>query len=153
MDPPGRTSISGGESSKRFDVTSRRERIPQRRFHVRADASTGVLHVKVWGFWDIDEGKAYLDDFRQKAATLLHLGKPWYVLADIADFPPQRPEVSPYVEQTMAYAVEHGMRKAANLVNSALSKMQISRLSAAMGLPEYSFFTAEADAIAWLLKG
>ncbi|WP_437276913.1 serine/threonine-protein kinase [Sorangium sp. So ce375] len=153
LDPPGRTSISGSESSRRFDLTSRRERIPQRRFHVRADASTGVLHVKVWGFWDIDEGKAYLDDFRQKAATLLHLGKPWYVLADIADFPPQRPEVSPYVEQTMAYAVEHGMRKAANLVNSALSKMQISRLSAAMGLPEYSFFTAEADALAWLLKG
>lgn len=125
----------------------------QRRFHVRADTVTGVLHVKVWGFWDVDEGKAYLDDFRQKASTLLNLGKPWYVLADIADFPPQKPDVSPYVEQTMAYAVEHGMRKAANLVNSALSKMQISRLSAAMGLPEYSFFTAEADALAWLLKG
>ncbi|WP_441291196.1 serine/threonine protein kinase [Sorangium sp. KYC3313] len=153
LDPPGRTGLSGSEPPRRSELTSRRERAPQRRFNVRPDTSTGVLHVKVWGFWDIDEGKAYLDDFRQKASTLLNLGKPWYVLADIADFPPQKPEVSPYVEQTMAYAVEHGMRKAANLVNSALSKMQISRLSAAMGLPEYSFFTAEADAVAWLLKG
>ncbi len=150
---PGRTSSSTGEPSRKSDPASRRERATQRRFHVRADTVTGVLHVKVWGFWDVDEGKAYLDDFRHKASTLLHLGKPWYVLADIADFPPQKPDVSPYVEQTMAYAVEHGMRKAANLVNSALSKMQISRLSAAMGLPEYSFFTAEADALAWLLKG
>ncbi|WP_437722565.1 serine/threonine-protein kinase [Sorangium sp. So ce861] len=150
---PVRTSSSAGEPSRKSDPTSRRERAGQRRFHVRADTTTGVLHVKVWGFWDIDEGKAYLDEFRQKAATLLTLGKPWYVLADIADFPPQKPDVSPYVEQTMAYAVGHGMRKAANLVNSALSKMQISRLSAAMGLPEYSFFTAEADALAWLLKG
>ncbi|WP_437304907.1 protein kinase domain-containing protein [Sorangium sp. So ce388] len=153
LEAPGRTSASGGEPSRRTDPTSRRDRVPQRRFQVRPDAATGVLHVKVWGFWDVDEGRAYLDDFRQKASTLLHLGKPWYVLADIADFPPQKPDVSPYVEQTMAYAVEHGMRKAANLVNSALSKMQISRLSAAMGLPEYSFFTSEADAIAWLLKG
>ncbi|KYF56024.1 hypothetical protein BE08_25565 [Sorangium cellulosum] len=115
--------------------------------------TTGILHVKVWGFWDVEEAKAYLDEFRQKASTLLHLGKPWYVLADIADFPPQKPDVSPYVGQTMAYAVEHDMRRAANLVHSALSKMQISRLSASMGLPEYSFFTSEADAIAWLLKG
>ncbi|WP_437658324.1 serine/threonine-protein kinase [Sorangium sp. So ce1182] len=153
LEAPSRTSASGGEPSRRSDPTSRRDRVPQRRFQVRADTVTGVLHVKVWGFWDVDEGRAYLDDFRYKASTLLHLGKPWYVLADIADFPPQKPDVSPYVEQTMAYAVEHGMRRAANLVNSALSKMQISRLSAAMGLPEYSFFTSEADALAWLLKG
>ncbi|MGK3985421.1 protein kinase [Sorangium sp. So ce136] len=153
LEAPSRTSASGGEPSRRSEPTSRRDRVPQRRFQVRADTGTGVLHVKVWGFWDVDEGRAYLDDFRYKASTLLHLGKPWYVLADIADFPPQRPDVSPYVEQTMAYAVEHGMRRAANLVNSALSKMQISRLSAAMGLPEYSFFTSEADALAWLLKG
>ncbi|WP_437754057.1 protein kinase domain-containing protein [Sorangium sp. So ce1389] len=153
LEAPSRTSASGGEPSRRSEPTSRRDRVPQRRFQVRADTATGVLHVKVWGFWDVDEGRAYLDDFRQKASTLLHLGKPWYVLADIADFPPQKPDVSPYVEQTMAYAVEHGMRRAANLVNSALSKMQISRLSAAMGLPEYSFFTSEADALAWLLKG
>ncbi|AUX47038.1 uncharacterized protein SOCE26_085500 [Sorangium cellulosum] len=150
---PSRPSL--GEPSRRPgpEPTSRRERPPQRRFQVRADTTTGVLHVKVWGFWDVDEGRAYLDDFRSKASTLLGLGKPWYVLADIADFPPQRPDVSPYVEQTMAFAAGNGMRRAANLVNSALSKMQISRLSAAMGLPEYSFFTTEADALAWLFKG
>ncbi|WP_437632070.1 serine/threonine protein kinase [Sorangium sp. So ce854] len=152
LETSGRTS-STGEPSRRSDPTSRRERVSQRRFQIRADVTTGILHVKVWGFWDVEEAKAYLDEFRQKASTLLHLGKPWYVLADIADFPPQKPDVSPYVGQTMAYAVEHDMRRAANLVHSALSKMQISRLSASMGLPEYSFFTSEADAIAWLLKG
>ncbi|WP_437777433.1 serine/threonine-protein kinase [Sorangium sp. So ce1097] len=152
LETSGRTS-SAGEPSRRSDPTSRRERVSQRRFQIRADVMTGILHVKVWGFWDVEEAKAYLDEFRQKASTLLHLGRPWYVLADIADFPPQKPDVSPYVGQTMAYAVEHDMRRAANLVHSALSKMQISRLSASMGLPEYSFFTSEADAIAWLLKG
>ncbi|KYF77919.1 hypothetical protein BE11_51005, partial [Sorangium cellulosum] len=151
LETSSRTTSSTGEPSRRTDPTSRRERASQRRFQIRADLATGILHVKVWGFWDIEEAKAYLDDFRQKASALLHLGRPWYVLADIADFPPQKPDVSPYVGQTMAYAVEHDMRRAANLVHSALSKMQISRLSAAMGLPEYSFFTSEADAIAWLL--
>jgi serine/threonine protein kinase len=132
-------------------TSSRRERVPQRRFQVTTDPSTGILRVKVWGFWDIEEGKAYLEEFRQKASTLL--GKPWYVLADIADFQAQKPDVSPYVEQTMTFARENGMRRAANLVNSALSKMQISRLSADTGLPEYSFFTVESQAVAWLLKG
>jgi serine/threonine-protein kinase len=144
-------SLAPSRRSPESLAPSRRDRAPQRRFHVKPEPATGILRVKVWGFWDVEEGKAYLEEFRQKARTLL--GKPWYVLADIADFQAQRPDVSPYVEQTMAFARENGMRRAANLVNSALSKMQISRLSADTGLPEYSFFTEESQAVAWLLKG
>jgi serine/threonine-protein kinase len=52
----------------------------------------------------------------------------------------------------MEFAASHGMLRAANLVHSALSKMQIARLSKDMGLPEYSFFTSEEEAVAWLLR-
>jgi serine/threonine protein kinase len=153
---PRLVTSPGGEPSRRSEipsqreVPSRRERASQRRFQVKPDPSTRILRVKVWGFWDAEEGRAYLEEFLQKAATLIN--KPWYVLADISEFPPQKPDVSPFVEQTMAYARENNLLKAANLVSSALTKMQISRLSADIGLPEYSFFTAEAQAVAWLLK-
>jgi serine/threonine-protein kinase len=73
------------------------------------------------------------------------------VLADIADFAAQKPDVSAYVERTMALARENGMVRAANLVSSALSRMQIARLSAETGLPAFSFFQSEADAVRWLL--
>jgi len=79
------------------------------------------------------------------------IGRPWYVLADISEFTAQKPEVSALVEQTMAFALSHGMVKAANLVSSSLGKMQIARLSQAMGLPEFSFFQTERQAIEWLL--
>lgn len=115
-----------------------------------ADLSTGIVRLKVWGFWDVDEGKAYLDEFRAQASRVI--GRPWYVLADISEFAAQKPEVNAYVEKTMEFAVQNRMVRAANLVSSALSKMQIARLSMDMGLPEYSFFQVESEAVAWLLS-
>jgi serine/threonine-protein kinase len=122
-----------------------------RRFHISVDTTTRILRLKVWDFWDIEEAKAYLEDFREKARRVE--GGPWYVLADISDFKAQRPEVNVFVQKTMEYARANGLRRAANLVSSALSQMQIARLSRDMGLPEYSFFTSAEDAIAWLLRG
>jgi serine/threonine-protein kinase len=53
----------------------------------------------------------------------------------------------------MAFARQNGMVRAANLVSSALPKMAIARMSAEMGLPAFSFFSSEAEAITWLLRG
>ncbi|EYF06883.1 serine/threonine-protein kinase [Chondromyces apiculatus] len=141
----------------------------QRRFRITADLTNCIVRLKVWGFWDLAEGKAYVDEFLQKAtlvaqeaasrspASTLAPGAdptlPWYVLADISEFSAQKPEVNACVEKTMEFARQHRMRRAANLVSSALSKMQIGRLSMDMKLPEYSFFQVEADAVAWLLRG
>lgn len=119
-------------------------------FQVEIDYPRAILRVKVWGFWTVDDAKAYVEAFRQKAALLV--GEPWYVLADISEFAAQKPEVSAFVEQTMAFAVDNGMVRAANLVDSALGKMQIARLSQATGLPEFSFFQSEQDAIRWLIS-
>ncbi|HSN97229.1 MAG TPA: serine/threonine-protein kinase, partial [Candidatus Nanopelagicales bacterium] len=155
--PPSSPSASSRPSSPtpvRADLltpTSQRSRVPQRRFQVRADESNGIVHLKVWGFWDVDEARAYLDEFRAQASRVSQ--GPWYVLADISEFAAQKPEVSVFVEKTMEFAREHQMRRAANLVSSALSRMQIARLSMDMGLPEYSFFQSEADAVTWLLRG
>ena len=94
----------------------------------------------------------YTETEEFKAKANMAAGRPWYVLADIADFSAQKPEVNVYVEKTMAYARANGMVRAANLVSSALSKMQISRLSQETGLPSFSFFQAESEAIRWLIS-
>lgn len=118
-------------------------------FFVEVDMRLAIVKVKVWGFWTVEDGQAYVDEFKRVAQKVL--GRPWYVLADISEFTAQKPEVSALVEQTMAYATANGLVKAANLVSSSLGKMQIARLSQAMGLPEFSFFQTERQAIEWLL--
>jgi serine/threonine protein kinase len=123
---------------------------PTYRFQITSDLSRCILKLRVWGFWTIDEAKAYWNEFQNKARPLLD--KPWYVLADIADFPPQKAEVNELLEKPMVFARERGMVRAANLVtSSALSKMLISRLSTGTGL-SHSFFSSEAEALEWLLQ-
>lgn len=117
-------------------------------FSVAVDRERSIVRMKLWGFWTVDDAKAYWEEFITKAATVV--GKPWYVLADVADFAVQRPDVNAYIEKTMVYARANGMVRAANLVSNALSKMQIARLSQETGLPSFSFFQSEADAIRWL---
>lgn len=157
-DSSRRPALTHGTGKATLGAPLRRNRSVERRFTVRADPGTGILRLKVWGFWDVAEGKAYLEEFRRVASNLLEgrtnagSKRRWYVLADISEFPAQKPEVNVFVEQTMAYATANGMLKAANLVSSALTRMQIGRLSADMGLPEFSFFTSEAEAVAWLLR-
>jgi serine/threonine protein kinase len=119
-------------------------------FIVELDNRRAIVKVKVWGFWTVEDGQAYLDEFKRVASKVI--GRPWYVLADISEFTAQKPEVSALVEQTMAFATSNGLVKAANLVSSTLGKMQISRLSQAMGLPEFSFFQTEKQAVDWLLS-
>jgi serine/threonine-protein kinase len=125
--------------------------VAKKGFLVTVDCATNVVRVYVWGFWDIKDGKGYWEEFERKTRPLL--GKPWYVLANITHFPPQKPEVSVFVEKTMKHARENGLVRAANLVSSALGRMQIQRLSVETGLPLYSFFTTDGDALRWLLTG
>jgi hypothetical protein len=117
-------------------------------FTVAVDRERSIVRMKLWGFWTVDDAKAYWEEFTTKAATVA--GKPWCVLADVADFAVQRPDVNAYIEKTMLYARANGMVRAANLVSNALSKMQVARLSQETGLPSFSFFPSEADAIRWL---
>ncbi len=139
--------VGKAESSSMVPVTS--VGLKKKGFLVELDQRRAIVKVKVWGFWTVEDGQAYVDEFKRAATRVL--GRPWYVLADISDFTAQKPEVSALVEQTMAFATSNGLVKAANLVSSSLGKMQISRLSQAMGLPEFSFFQTERQAIEWLL--
>lgn len=141
---PSKTDAGGAAAAPVTSVG-----LKKKGFIVELDNRRAIVKVKVWGFWTVEDGQAYVDEFKRVASKVI--GRPWYVLADISEFTAQKPEVSALVEQTMAFATSNGLVKAANLVNSSLGKMQISRLSQAMGLPEFSFFQNERQAIEWLL--
>lgn len=50
----------------------------------------------------------------------------------------------------MRHAAASGMKRAANIVNSAMTEMQIRRLSEETGLPVFSFFKSVKEGVQWL---
>lgn len=113
------------------------------------DAPRRLLRFRFWGFWKEALGIAYREDCFAAMREVSMRGK-WFVLADLTDYPPQRPDVQACHAATMVRAHELGMHAAANLVNVTLSQMQIRRLSEQSGLPEFAFFQSEAKALAYI---
>ena len=120
------------------------------KFIFEVDGVKKILKFKMIGSWDIKDGDDWGEEFKQKSKSLL--GGKWYVLADLSEFPAQKSEIQQKLAELMEFAGKNGMKKAANLVQKQLSKMQIERLSAESGLPAFSFFQDENEAIEWLVK-
>ncbi len=118
-------------------------------FEVSIDRLRRVLRFRFWGLWEEPLGRA----FRDTALAGMHqLGRAhaWMVLADISKYPPQKPEVQKFHAELMSKAPALGCVRAANLVDNAVSALQIRRLSEESGLPDFSFFRSEAEALKWL---
>jgi hypothetical protein len=118
-------------------------------FLVEINSKTSVVYLKVWGLWEEADGLAYFNYFKDKVTPLL--GKKWYVVADISEFPAQKDTVNVQIGRTMELATKGGMAKAADIVSSAMTQLQIKRLSQEMGIPEFAFFKDRASAEAWVV--
>ena len=124
---------------------------PRSGYVVRVERERRLVRLEVWGFWTVDQARAYYEEFARVTQPLW--GKRWRVLANTADFAAQKPDVSAFVERTMEVAQKQGCVRAANIVSSTLTKMQLARMSAEQGLPSFAFFQDEAEALTWLLDG
>lgn len=119
-------------------------------FEIRLDASTRVVRFDFWGFWGLELGAAFRDAAIEAMRAASSQG-PFFVLANLGDYPPQKPEVQACHQEAMVAAHRFGLVRAANLVSSAMSQLQIQRLSVESGLPAFSFFRDEAQALRWLV--
>ncbi len=124
---------------------------PRSGYGIHVERDRRLVRLEVWGFWTIDQARAYHEEFVRATQPLF--GRRWRVLANTADFAAQKPDVSAFVEKTMEVAQKNGCVRAANVVSSTLTKMQLARMSAEQGLPSFAFFQEEAEALSWLLDG
>jgi serine/threonine-protein kinase len=118
-------------------------------FSIFADRHTRTLRFEFWGLWDLP----LAEQFREAVLTayrVLEPVRPWVALSDSTRWVPQRAEVQEVHKQAMALAPSFGFTKAAILVNSALSQMQIRRLFEEAKNPAIRFFQDERDALAWI---
>lgn len=122
-------------------------------FSISFDRSQQVLKLQLWGFWDVETSEAFLREFVNAIRTERLSEKEWYILADVTRFLPQRKEILPLLSQVMRLAKQHGVKKAARLVDNTITQMQCSRLSQESHFPENAFFQSEDAAIQWLREG
>lgn len=118
------------------------------------DLSRRLLSARFWGFWDLRMVRECNDGLLAQYRELKAAGGPWYVLINHSRFATQKAEVQAEIAKTMSDALALGMKRAASVVGSTVTQLQLRRLGAASGLPAYlfSFFNSEEEARAWLLK-
>jgi hypothetical protein len=119
-------------------------------YELEIDPSSRVLRLRCWGVWDIALAEGYRAAMHESFSVLR--GKPWYVLGNITNFPPQSEAVARVHGALMAKASTLGMKRACNVVSSSLTQLQIRRISEASRLPEFAFFKDEQTALKWLLS-
>ena len=81
-------------------------------------------------------------------------------LVDLRQARPLPPESAKFLEDFMRYLREKGLQRSAVIVNSAITKMQVTRLAKETGLDALERYFSAADepdweerALAWLEKG
>ncbi|MDI1448676.1 serine/threonine-protein kinase [Polyangium sp. 6x1] len=147
--PPSRT---GRHSTPPSSLDRMKSSTRSRSGHViRVERERRLVRLEVWGFWTVEQARAYYEEFARVTQPLW--GKRWRVLANTAEFAAQKPDVSAFVERTMEVAQKNGCVRAANIVSSTLTRMQLARMSAEQGLPSFAFFQDEVEAMNWLLDG
>jgi hypothetical protein len=122
---------------------------PHKGYLVEISPKTNLAYLKVWGLWDEADGRIFFDYFKEKVARLI--GKRRYVVADISEFPPQHEAVNVQIAKCMEHATKGGMVKSADIVSSAMTQLQMKRLSQEMRIPLFAFFKDRASAEAWVL--
>jgi serine/threonine-protein kinase len=120
-------------------------------FKIIADIYKNILFISVKGIWDNNIAKKYKKEFKKIVEPLVLSGEPWYVIADISEYPPQEEDVKAVHRELMDFAKNHGMLKAANIVDEKTYEEHIRKLSEESGLDKYGFFRTINDAEKWLI--
>jgi len=117
-----------------------------KRFELKVDGSRAMIRYRMTGLWD----EATLDQFHDAILNEMRKfrshRKPFDLLGDLTDFPPQPQKLNEKRETLVQEAVAMGLRKCGVVTNSPLVKLQLSHISN----QSYAFFPSEADALAWI---
>lgn len=122
------------------------------KFNIFVDPEKRLLHIRVWGFWSLEDAHSYRIDMLSAMERLEN--DPWNVIADVRMFPVQPTPVQNIHCKLMQDAMQMGMVRSANIVGGRLTRVQMERLSSA-AWPEkghFGFFVNETDAMEWLKK-
>jgi hypothetical protein len=119
-------------------------------YEISFDEQTRILMLKLSGFWDLAMVQRYMVDVTAEAERSERRFGAFSILTDNSDFPVQSFEVMNALIAFTKNAMErHRDQRVAITVSSALSKMQVMRVSDG---PNVRIFNDRAAAIGWLTQ-
>lgn len=116
-------------------------------FEITADQSRRLLHIRMWGFWDAATMAAYSVEVKNKMASLLRGLGCKSILIDMIDYPIQSKEIANTHADFLRVVRDRGESRVAIVMQSALSKLQASRVANDTG---HRTFDTIVEAQAWL---
>ncbi|MBM4259470.1 MAG: hypothetical protein FJ147_26670 [Deltaproteobacteria bacterium] len=123
-----------------------------KRYSFSIDTTRRLMKFRMWGFWEEAEGKEFAKDFNAHVDKVKTLGEGFYVVVDASNYPVQRKEIQDVHQAGMQYAVTSGMKKSANVVGSAVSRLQLRLLSQNADTTKFGWFQTEAEAEQWIFS-
>lgn len=117
------------------------------------DEARRILRFKLKGFWHGGVMSRFEETFQSQINELAALGGGFCVLVDLSEYPSQNQEVQAGHMRCMGYAIDHGMIRSAHLVDSALTDVQMRRMTQQVDPTRFAHFRTEEEALAWLLEG
>jgi hypothetical protein len=96
-------------------------------FNVRNESLERTIYIRMEGFFEESEMRAFCDSYRQ--ATDTYQGQPHLVLADMRGMQIASIEVSKLLGDAIGYAREQGVACCAHLSSSTVQKLQAARLA------------------------
>ena len=109
------------------------------------------------GFLTVEETRAWFEELKAQATAI---GQPFGLLVDIRGQKGQSPEVNAIIQDAMTWLKTHGLRRSCVVLDSALARMQVTRLARQSGVyawERYLDASAEPDweatAVAWIRDG
>lgn len=116
-------------------------------YQITADPANHRLDVDFIGdYADIDQAD-FSRALRAEALKVKGSGRYFDLLVDYTRIHVMPKEETEHGREEIQWCLANGLRKSANVMNSAIMKMQIQRLTAN---DRFQMFGSRADAIAWL---
>ena len=104
---------------------------------LRFDPNTRILEMVFTGTWTPQDHAAWEREYR---ALVPKDGRPWFILNDITDFPPQTDAITKGMESAIGFALRNGMRTCVAVAPAAVIELQARRVTSSSGTNDVFLF-------------
>ncbi|WNG26622.1 hypothetical protein F0U62_23340 [Cystobacter fuscus] len=121
-------------------------------FRIRVDEAQALVELQLEGVIREDEMRQFIAESIAASRTLTAQGRYIRVLSDMRLLKAASPEAAEILRQGQQTAIEAGMRRLAQLVDSELTALQLNRIARASGMYRMMRrFQDEQEARRWLM--
>jgi hypothetical protein len=123
------------------------------------EATPYGLRTRIWGYFTPEEALAWGDDYRRIVSSPTRPAR-FGQLVDLREQKAYPPETNAIIQEMMTYVRQNGLERSAVILNSSVTKMQITRLAKEAGMYAWERYINAAEhqdwervALDWIEKG